>query len=352
MRIDLEMQSAIHDVLSSMPRISLLDLIPLTQDQTPHDALRDARELVLAADRLGYHRYWVAEHHNTRAIASTSPAVTLAWLGADTERIRLGSGGVMLPNHAPFVVAEQFALLEAMYPNRIDLGLGRAPGTDPVTAAALRRDTSQEAVERYPSDVVEIMHYLDPANSTVTANSRHRLRAAADIPHAPEFWLLGSSLYSAELAGMMGLPYAYANHFNMGGDAMSAANHYRRHFRASARYEQPQFLVSASVVVAGTEAEAQRLDMTQRVSRFQLLAGKLDKLLSPEAAAEFATEVEHTELWQRSKGNQYVGTAETVRRGLDELVERTGADELLVAINAYSLVDRLETLSALAPLQQ
>lgn len=334
-----------------MPRISLLDLIPLTQNQTPHDALRDARELVRAADRLGYHRYWVAEHHNTRAIASTSPAVALAWLGSDTERIRLGSGGVMLPNHAPFVVAEQFALLEAMYPDRIDLGLGRAPGTDPVTAAALRRDTSQEAVQRYPNDVVEIMHYLDPANSTVTGNPRHRLHAAADIPHSPEFWLLGSSLFSAELAGVMGLPYAYANHFNMGGDAVSAANHYRRHFTPSTRLEQPKFMISASVLVAGTEAEAQRLDVTQRVSRFQLLAGKLDKLLSPEAAAEFASEVENTDLWQRAKGNQYVGTAETVRGGLAELVERTGADELLLAINAYSLVDRLETLSALAPLQ-
>lgn len=332
-----------------MTRISLLDLIPLTQDQTPHDALRDARELVRAADRLGYHRYWVAEHHNTRAIASTSPAVTLAWLGADTERIRLGSGGVMLPNHAPFVVAEQFALLEAMYPDRIDLGLGRAPGTDPVTAAALRRDTSQEAVQRYPSDVAEIMHYLDPANSTVAANPRHQLHAAAEVPHAPEFWLLGSSLYSAELAGLMGLPYSYANHFNMGGDALTAANHYRRHFRPSARLDKPQFMISASVVVAGTEEEAQRLNMTQRVSRFQLLTGKLDKLLSPEEAAEFAKQVENTDIWQRSKGNQYVGTAETVRSGLEELVERTSADELLLAVNAYSLVNRLETVSALAP---
>lgn len=336
-------------MLDVMTRVSLLDLIPLAEGQTPAAGLADARELVRAADRLGYHRYWVAEHHNTRAIASTSPAVTLAWLGNGTERIRLGSGGVMLPNHAPLVVAEQFALLEAMYPGRIDLGLGRAPGTDPITAAALRRDTSHEAVNRYPADVLEIMALLGERRPQVEAERMQRLRAAAEVPHTPEFWLLGSSLYSAELAGVLGLPYAYAHHFAMSGDALAAAAHYRRHFTPSPTLDAPQFMISASVLVADTHQEALRLDVPQRVSRYQLIAGKLDKMLSPEDAAEFAGKVEGHDLWRRARGNQYVGTADVVRRGLERLVDQTEADELMLSINAHGVSTRIATAEALAP---
>ena len=332
-----------------MTLVSVLDLIPLTTSQTTADALGDAREFARAADRLGYHRYWVAEHHNTDAIASTSPPVVLAALGAATERIRLGSGGVMLPNHAPFVVAEQFALLEAMYPGRIDLGLGRAPGTDPITAAALRRDPSPQAVHDYPRDVVEILGLLGGMRPGHDPEHFRRLRAAATIAHTPEVWLLGSSLYSAELAGVLGLPYAYANHFAMHGDPVAAFEHYRRHFEPSVTLEAPRTMVSASVLVAETHAEALRLDVPQRVQRYELMAGKLGKRRSPEEAAAFAESVESTELWQRSSGHQYAGTAEVVRRGLDTLVERTGVDELMITTGAHALADRIRTLEALAP---
>lgn len=332
-----------------MTLVSVLDLIPLTTEQTTADALADAREFARAADRLGYHRYWVAEHHNTDAIASTSPPVALAALGAATERIRLGSGGVMLPNHAPFVVAEQFALLEGMFPDRIDLGLGRAPGTDPITAAALRRDTSHQTVHDYPRDVLEILGLLDERRRDQDPEHFRRLRAAANVAHAPEVWLLGSSLYSAELAGVLGLPYSYANHFAMHGDPAAAFDHYRRHFEPSATLDAPRTMVSASVLVAESHADALRLDVPQRVQRYELMAGRIGKRRSPEEAAKFADSVVNTDLWMRATGSQYCGTADVVARGLDRLVERTRADELMLTTGAYDLADRISTLEALAP---
>ena len=332
-----------------MTLVSVLDLIPLTTGQTTTEALSDAREFAQAAERLGYHRYWVAEHHNTDAIASSSPPVTLAWIGAATERIRLGSGGVMLPNHAPYVVAEQFALLEGMFPDRIDLGLGRAPGTDPITASALRRDPSQKAVHNYPQDVLEILGHLGGMRANHDPEYFRRLRAAADVAHTPQVWLLGSSLYSAELAGALGLPYAYANHFAMHGDPASAFAHYRRHFEPSATLDAPHTMVSASVLVADTHEEAVRLDVPARVQRYELMAGRIGQRRSPEAAAEFAATKVNQDLWERASGHQYSGTVDVVRRGLEHLVERTGADELLLTTSAYALADRIRTLTDLAP---
>ncbi|RRJ86622.1 LLM class flavin-dependent oxidoreductase [Gulosibacter macacae] len=332
-----------------MTLLSVLDLIPLASGQSTHDALGASRELAQAADRLGYHRLWLAEHHNTEAIASTSPPVALAWLGAATERIRLGSGGVMLPNHAPYVVAEQFALLEGMFPGRVDLGLGRAPGTDPITAQALRRDPTHQAVHDYPRNVLEILGYLGDVRDQHDPEYLRRIRAAADIAHLPEVWLLGSSMYSAELAGALGMRYAFANHFAMGTDPVAVFEHYRRSFEPSPTLDAPYAMVSAGALVGETHEDALRLDLPQRVWRYELVAGKIGPVKSPAEAAAFAQQVGESDIWRRARGHEFVGTAEVVRTGLERLVERTGADELMLSVSAHDVADRIATLEALAP---
>jgi luciferase family oxidoreductase group 1 len=290
----------------------------------------------------------VAEHHNSGAIASTSPAVALAHLGEGTSRIRLGSGGVMLPNHSPLVIAEQFALLEGMYPGRVDIGLGRAPGTDPITARALRRDMSRETVDRYPSDVLELAGYLGDVHEEIDAELFTKLRAAADVANVPDIWLLGSSLYSAELAGMLGMAYSYANHFAMNGNAVEALDHYREHFRPSARLSEPKAMVSASVLVADSLDEARRLDLPTRVFKYQLFAGNIGPTMSPDDAATFSQRVVNADIWHRASGSQYVGPADLVADGLRRLVQVTGADELIVQPNGYDLPTRQRSVDDLA----
>ncbi|WP_404811349.1 LLM class flavin-dependent oxidoreductase [Gulosibacter chungangensis] len=333
---------------AGMTKFSVLDLIPVNDSQKVADALQSSKALVEAADRLGYHRYWVAEHHNTEAIASTSPAVSLAYLGSATERIRLGSGGVMLPNHSPLVIAEQFALLEGMYPDRIDVGLGRAPGTDPITARALRRDMSRETVERYPADVLELAGYLGDVRPQVDAEMFRKLRAAADVPHRPEIWLLGSSLYSAELAGVLGMPFSYANHFAMGQNAVQAVNHYRAHFEPSATLAQPRAMVSATMLVADTIEDAQALDLPTRVGRYQLMAGKMGRTMSPEAAKEFSERVVNSELWNRATGSQFVGPVQLVANSIRQLHDQTGAEEIMLQPNGYDVATRIHTITEVA----
>lgn len=333
-----------------LPKLSVLDLVTVSEGSTSADAIAASKRLVDAADRLGYHRYWVAEHHNTSSVASTSPAVLLAHLGQGTSQIRLGSGGVMLPNHAPLIVAEQFALLEAMFPGRIDLGLGRAPGTDPITAAALRRAPGNEAVERFPEDVFELLGLLGEVRPEHSSEWLRRLRATpvagCDVP---EIWILGSSLYGAELAAKLGLPYSFANHFGMGSNPVSPVEHYRHHFVPSERWPKPHVLMSASVIVADSFEEAKRLAMPSRIAGWQLRMGKLRPVQSPEQAAETASRIVDQELFARVRGTQHLGTAEQVARQLAELAEQTGADELLLAATTYDVEDRIRTLEALAP---
>ncbi|WP_282851700.1 LLM class flavin-dependent oxidoreductase [Gulosibacter sediminis] len=331
-----------------MTVFSVLDLIPLNATQTPKEALADSHALVQRADALGYGRYWVAEHHNSGAIASTAPAVALAYLGTGTERIRLGSGGVMLPNHSPLVIAEQFALLEAMYPGRIDVGLGRAPGTDPITARALRRDMSRETVDRYPSDVLELAGYLGDVHEQVDPELFKKLRAAAEVPNTPEIWLLGSSLYSAELAGVLGMAYSYANHFAMNGNPVQALDHYRENFRPSAALAEPKAMVSASVLVADSIEEGRRLDLPTRVFKYQLFAGEIGPTLTPEDAKTFSERVVNGDLWKRAAGSQHVGPADLVADGLKRLVQVTGADELIMQPNGYDFATREHSLVELA----
>ena len=338
-------------VMTRVP-LSVLDLALLNADDDAHAALEHTLEVAQVADELGYRRFWVAEHHNSPSIASTSPAVLLAAAGARTTRIRLGSGGVMLPNHVPFVVAEQFALLDALHPGRIDLGLGRAPGTDPITAAALRRDASQEAVASFPADVIELLGLLgDVRPEFHDPEGLRRLRPTPETATHPRVWMLGSSLYGAELAGKLGLPYSYAHHFGMASDPRAAADHYRRHFEPSPLLDAPYFLVTASAVTAATPAEAARLALPAKVMKFQLRAGGLTKLLSPQAAAAFRDRVVDREVFDATVGLQYTGPAEVVLAGLEQLAADTGADEVMLAGAVFDPRDRLRTLRELAALR-
>ncbi|MFD0864667.1 LLM class flavin-dependent oxidoreductase [Tessaracoccus lubricantis] len=252
-------------------QLSVLDLINIRKGQTTADSLRASRELAETADRLGFTRYWVAEHHNTESVASTSPAVELMYLGQDTRRIRLGSGGVMLPNHSPLAVAEQFSLLTAVYGDRIDLGIGRAPGTDPITSAAIRGHLGGghfvdvdgrpvDPVREFPRNVSDILALLSPGGAEVRlAHGRtYQLRAAPDIQHSPQVWLLGSSDYSAQLAAALGLPYVFAHHFS-GRGTQQALDLYRGSFQPTDHGGTPRTFLSINVCVAQTADEAWEL---------------------------------------------------------------------------------------------
>ncbi|MHA7861606.1 LLM class flavin-dependent oxidoreductase [Tessaracoccus sp. Y36] len=252
-------------------QLSVLDLISVRRGQTTADSLRASREMAETADRLGFTRYWVAEHHNTDSVASTSPAVELMYLGQDTHQIRLGSGGVMLPNHAPLAVAEQFSLLTAVYGDRIDLGIGRAPGTDPITSAAIRGQLGGghfvdadgrpvDPVREFPRNVTDILTLLSPDGAEVRLphGRTYQLRAAPDIQHSPQVWLLGSSDYSAQLAAALGLPYVFAHHFS-GRGTRQALDLYRGSFQPTDNGEAPRTFVTVNVCVAETADEAWEL---------------------------------------------------------------------------------------------
>src|SRR5689334_12508751 len=247
-------------------RLSVLDLVPVRSDQKTGDALAATRGLAQAADRAGYHRYWLAEHHNMPAVAATNPPMLIALVAAATSRIRVGSGGVMLPNHAPLVVAEQFALLEAAYPERIDLGIGRAPGTDPVTSYALRHGAGgvdDEAVSRFPEYVDNVIAMMSPGGVGLQIGGRmHALNATPSAVSRPPVWLLGSSDYSAQLAASRGLPYVFAHHFSGQGTA-EALELYRSGFQPTEENPTPRTFLTVNAVVAESQEEADRLALPQ-----------------------------------------------------------------------------------------
>ncbi|MDT0203667.1 LLM class flavin-dependent oxidoreductase [Nocardioides sp. AE5] len=248
--------------MSHTPALSVLDLVPVRTDQTTSDAIAASRRLARLADRSGFRRYWIAEHHNMPAVAATNPPVLIGMLAAATERIRVGSGGVMLPNHAPLVVAEQFALLEAAFPGRIDLGIGRAPGTDPVTSYALRHGAGgvgDDAVARFPEYVENIVAMMDKGGVGLSVAGRtHELRATPRATSTADVWLLGSSDYSARLAAELGLPYVFAHHF-AGQGLAEALELYRTNFRPSALLAEPRTFLTLNAAVAEDAAEAERL---------------------------------------------------------------------------------------------
>ena len=314
-------------------RLSVLDLVPVRQDQSTGDAVRASLALAQVADRLGYHRFWVAEHHNMPAVAATNPPVLIAMVAAGTERIRVGSGGVMLPNHAPLVVAEQFALLEAAHPGRIDLGLGRAPGSDPVTSWALRHGAggvSDDAVTRFPQHVQDVLTMMAPEGAGLAVGGRqYELRATPAATSVAQVWLLGSSDYSAHLAAQLGLPYVFAHHFSgTGTEAALAA--YRHGFQPGV-VDAPRTFLTLNVCVAETAEEAERLVQPHVLAMVALrTGGELRPQLSVDEAAAVVLPPEHARLGAEMRSRWVVGTPAQAAGQVRELAEGDGVDEVMV----------------------
>jgi luciferase family oxidoreductase group 1 len=324
-----------------MPKtpLSILDLAPVPEGATPGDALRRSRDLAAHAENWGYNRFWLAEHHNMVGIASAATSVAIGYVLAGTERIRVGSGGVMLPNHSPLVIAEQFGTLEALYPGRVDLGLGRAPGTDQLTMQALRR--SPEAAQDFPRDVMELQAlFAEPG-------PQQRVRAVPGAGLKVPLWILGSSLFGAQLAAMLGLPFAFASHFAP--EALKdALGIYRQRFEPSEQLEKPYAMVACNVVAAETEAQARRLFTSAQQAFVNLVRGTRGQLRPPiddiEAYWSPAEKAHVTRMLTRS----YVGTGGQVADQLHGLIAETGADELIVAAAIYDHEARLRSYELLA----
>jgi len=325
--------------------LSVLDLSPVGEGSSPRAALQGSIELAAHAERLGYRRYWVAEHHNMPGIASSSPAVLLAHAATATSTIRVGSGGVMLPNHAPLVIAEQFGMLEALHPGRIDLGLGRAPGTDQVTALALRRSRERIMADDFDSQLAELLGYF---NGTIPEDHPFaRITATPGLGYQPAIWLLGSSDYSARLAGALGLPFSFAHHFSAGNtDAAVAA--YRDAFRPSEVLADPYLMLGVAVICAESDARAQWLAGPGRLAMVRLRTGRPGRYPTPEEAAEHTFTPAEREIARGVGRSSVVGSPATVRAGLAELVERTGADELMITTMTHGHADRLESYRLVA----
>src|SRR4051794_6763584 len=314
--------------------LSVLDLVPVRNDQATADALASTLSLARVADDLGYQRYWLAEHHNMPAVAATNPPVLIGLVAGATSRIRVGSGGVMLPNHAPLVIAEQFALLEAAFPGRIDLGIGRAPGSDPVTSFALRHGAggvSDEAVTHFPEYVDNVLAMMEPDGVGLSVQGRsYPLKATPSARSVPAIWLLGSSDYSARLAAEKGMPYVFAHHFSGQGTAEALAL-YRQGFRPSPELAEPRTFLTVNAAVADTEEEAARLALPQLLAMVALRTGGE---LQPQRLVEEAEKVElppaHLELMQTMADRWVIGAPERARARIEELATTYGVDEVMV----------------------
>ena len=311
--------------------ISVLDLVPVRSDQTTADAVAATLALARVADEVGVRRYWLAEHHNMPAVAATNPPLLMALVAAATSRVRVGSGGVMLPNHSPLVVAEQVALLEAAYPGRVDVGIGRAPGSDPVTSHLLRRGTTGDAVDTFPDDVATLAALVAPDGVDVrVGSSTYALRATPRAVSVPQLWLLGSSTYSAQLAGRLGLPYVFAHHFAGRGTSEAVAL-YRRSFVPSAALAEPRTIAVANVAVAESDEAARRLVLPQVRTMWRLRSGTT---LEPQELVEDAEEsplpAAATDLLADMTASWIVGDPEHAAAEVRDLAARLGTDEIMV----------------------
>ena len=324
-----------------MPRLSILDLAFVPTGSTPAHALRNSLDLAQHAERWGYHRFWLAEHHNMVGIASAATAVAIGYVAGGTKTIRVGAGGIMLPNHAPLVIAEQFGTLESLYPGRIDLGLGRAPGTDQQTVRALRR--SVEAAGSFPNDVVELQTYFQKPQEGQTVQAVPGARL--NVP----LWILGSSLYGAQLAAMLGLPYAFASHFAPSA-LIDALELYRAEFQSSQQLAQAYTAAGVNVIVAETDAAARRLFTSVQQQFTNLVRGKPGLLQPPIDDIDA--------YWSTAEKAQagsmliyaFVGSPETVRSGLQRFIDQTKVDELIVAAAVFDHSARLRSYELLAQL--
>jgi luciferase family oxidoreductase group 1 len=321
--------------------LSVLELATVGSGQSTADALANTVTVAQVADRLGYRRIWVAEHHNMPAVASTNPPVLIAHLAAVTERIAVGSGGVMLPNHAPLVVAEQFALLEALHPGRIDLGIGRAPGTDQYTALALRRDPKALSAEDFPQNLLDLMGLF--GDERVEGGLAERFTATPAAVSAPRVVLLGSSGFSAQLAGQLGLPFTFAHHFG-NPHTVAALELYRETFRPSGLLEQPYAIVTANTLIADSDDEARRLALPGQLMRLSIRTNRL----RPVPSLEEAVDDPERAAAEAMPSNAIIGGPERAVAELRQLAADTGADELMVTASTHGVAERVRSLELLA----
>ena len=323
-----------------MTPFSILDLAPVAQGSTPADALKNSLSLAQHAEKLGFLRFWLAEHHGMKGIASAATAVVIGHVAGGTKTIRVGSGGIMLPNHAPLIIAEQFGTLASLYPDRIDLGLGRAPGTDQLTARALRRDLASRA-EQFPNDVQELQAYFAPEMEG------QALRAVPGEGLKVPLWILGSSLYGAQVAAALGLPYAFASHFAPD-EMMRALELYRSMFEPSEQLEKPYAMLTVNVFAADTDAEARRHFTSLQQAFLNLRRGRPGQVPPPiEDIEAFASATERAGI-DHALSCSFVGAADTVEKGLRDFLARTKPDELMVAGHFYDHAARLRSLEITA----
>ncbi|MDP1954606.1 MAG: LLM class flavin-dependent oxidoreductase [Polaromonas sp.] len=314
---------------------SVLDLSPIVEGSNAAQSLRNTLDLAQHAERWGYQRYWLAEHHGMPGIASAATAVVMAHVAGGTSRIRVGAGGIMLPNHSPLVIAEQFGTLESLFPGRIDLGLGRAPGSDQATARALRRDMNADANE-FPQDVVELMHYFDPVTEG------QRVRAVPGNGLKVPMWILGSSLFGAQLAAQLGLPFAFASHFAPG-QMMQAVEIYRSRFQPSAQLARPYVMLGFNVFAADSDEQAQLLATSWQQAFVNLRSGRPAQLPPPLAAYADRLEPAARAMLDQVLSCSAIGAPPTVRRQLQAFVDRTGADELMITSQIFEHKARLRS---------
>lgn len=332
------------DTLSSLPPLSILDLSPIVEGSDAATALRNSLQLAQRAEQLGYARYWVAEHHNMDGVASSATAVLIGQIAAVTQTLTVGSGGIMLPNHAPLTVAEAFGTLATLYPGRIELGLGRAPGTDQATMRALRRHLSSAAEDRFPEDVLELQTYF-----SAKPEGWQGVRAIPGQGTEVPIWILGSSLYGAQLAAYLGLPYSFASHFAPD-LLMQALEVYRAQYRPIERHPKPRAMVGINVIVADSDAEAQRLFTSLQQRFLGMVRGRRGPLPPPVDDMEPLWSPAEKAQVQRMLAESVVGSPVTVRAGLRATAERTGADEFIVASAVHDFSARLRSYELLAEL--
>jgi luciferase family oxidoreductase group 1 len=322
-----------------MVALSILDLVRITEDTDTRGALDNARDLAAHAEGWGYRRFWVAEHHNIAGIASAATSLVIAHLAAGTSSIRVGAGGIMLPNHSPLVIAEQFGTLAHLFPGRIDLGLGRAPGTDQLTLRALRR--SPAAADSFPQDVLELQALLAPAQPGQS------IQAIPGVGTQVPLWILGSSHFGAMLAAELGLPYSFASHFAPQ-QLLPALEIYRSRFKPSAQLDRPYAMVGVNIIAADSDAEARRLATTQQMSFTNLIRGARSLSQPPiDDIESYWSPLEKVQVGQML-ARSIVGSPATVRAGIDALVAETGADELIIVSDVYDHAARLRSFELIA----
>ena len=320
--------------------LSILDLAPVAEGSDPGRALSNSLDLARLGERLGYRRFWMAEHHSMPGIASAATAVALAYVGAGTSTVRIGAGGIMLPNHAPLAVAEQFGTLESLFPGRVDLGLGRAPGTDRAAAWALRRNLDSDE-NQFPRDVVELMEYFQPPQGEA------RVRAIPGEGLSIPIWILGSSLFGAQLAAMLGLPYAFASHFAPA-QMDEAVALYRRQFRPSAQLDRPYVMLGFNAFAAATDEEAELLATSVQQAFVALRTGRPGRLPPPAAGFADSLPAPHRAILDQVLTCSAIGSPERVKGEIAAFAERTGADELMITSQIWDLAARMRSYEIVA----